>query len=903
MRPAQRSLLSYPLCPGFEPAGNPALPVVTPPGGPQDDITAADVLLMGELAPHCLAVLEAAPEVAAALDMRHPLASGAEINAFVHRLASAAGTLATDAAEHSTLVQAAVGRPGEDGHDAAGAAGQQAGAAEPPLLADDVLLLFEMPDPGPASSKAATMGQQAAGSGGNGPAGRGAGSRRGLSRAGGGPALARTRKRGGGAGSKADGAHAQQQAGGRPASAPAGGGGDGPPLAEEGQTAQQAEVQEAQRAGDCSAAAAPDPPLGTRGPPRPAGHVGKKALARRSAAFRRAMAFHLLAVHSRFMAALGAARTAAGNSSSAGGIPPMAAAGSTPAGVPAAPAWGASSGSHPPTDPEAAAVPRPRPLRSAAAAARARVQQQLAVVRDGDPAEAAGPGLAQPGSRASPAPAVAQPADPPSGGQRRRRRQQPGPQPVNAEAEEPAPKRRRGRGGAQAAAARKAPGSPPSTSSLDWDPLERGDWAPAFDADTVPLRALRTVAREYAAWLARELRLTPDAAGRPESAGVGGGGGGGGGQAPAAPPRVVKRHERCSDTTHLGPATFLRHLAALPWYDGQLAHTRDVPARPARHAAPAAQLAPAVVAALAARGIHAGAAAGGREQAPPEGVARAAGTSGSGGGSGRGLFTHQAAAIDALLLCRSHTVVCTATASGKSACYNVPVLQALAEDACACALYMFPTKVRPLSGLGAACLPAALKQREVMCAAAAGATRPLACCSAAHAQLRPPESTSPLPTPCAQALAQDQLAALRGMVTAAFGPQAASIVQVTGVQGGLGTTRSLVERPVHTCGHIGHALQLRGACCRCTLRASHLPAPAQTYDGDTPQADRADVRAAAQLLITNPDMLHTAILPAHTAFARILANLRCAGQGAGRSQQLDTRPAGAPCCASTRGRQ
>lgn len=52
------------------------------------------------------------------------------------------------------------------------------------------------------------------------------------------------------------------------------------------------------------------------------------------------------------------------------------------------------------------------------------------------------------------------------------------------------------------------------------------------------------------------------------------------------------------------------------------------------------------------------------------------------------------------------------------------------------------------------------------------------------------------------------------------------------------------------------------------------PSPPQTYDGDTPQAARADIRERAQLLITNPDMLHTAILPRHSAFARILASLK-----------------------------
>ena len=37
-------------------------------------------------------------------------------------------------------------------------------------------------------------------------------------------------------------------------------------------------------------------------------------------------------------------------------------------------------------------------------------------------------------------------------------------------------------------------------------------------------------------------------------------------------------------------------------------------------------------------------------------------------------------------------VVCTSTASGKSLCYNLPILAALAANPRACAIYMFPTK-------------------------------------------------------------------------------------------------------------------------------------------------------------------------------------------------------------------
>ncbi len=37
-------------------------------------------------------------------------------------------------------------------------------------------------------------------------------------------------------------------------------------------------------------------------------------------------------------------------------------------------------------------------------------------------------------------------------------------------------------------------------------------------------------------------------------------------------------------------------------------------------------------------------------------------------------------------------MVCTSTASGKSLCYNLPILEALVKDPRATALYMFPTK-------------------------------------------------------------------------------------------------------------------------------------------------------------------------------------------------------------------
>ena len=50
--------------------------------------------------------------------------------------------------------------------------------------------------------------------------------------------------------------------------------------------------------------------------------------------------------------------------------------------------------------------------------------------------------------------------------------------------------------------------------------------------------------------------------------------------------------------------------------------------------------------------------------------------------------------------------------------------------------------------------------------------------------------------------------------------------------------------------------------------------PAAIYDGDTPQKDRAQIRTRARILLSNPDMLHTGILPHHTNWAELFKNLR-----------------------------
>jgi len=47
-----------------------------------------------------------------------------------------------------------------------------------------------------------------------------------------------------------------------------------------------------------------------------------------------------------------------------------------------------------------------------------------------------------------------------------------------------------------------------------------------------------------------------------------------------------------------------------------------------------------------------------------------------------------------------------------------------------------------------------------------------------------------------------------------------------------------------------------------------------TFDGDTPQAERAEIRRRARIILTNPDMLHIGILPNHGSWSRVLRHLR-----------------------------
>lgn len=58
------------------------------------------------------------------------------------------------------------------------------------------------------------------------------------------------------------------------------------------------------------------------------------------------------------------------------------------------------------------------------------------------------------------------------------------------------------------------------------------------------------------------------------------------------------------------------------------------------------------------------------------------------------------------------------------------------------------------------------------------------------------------------------------------------------------------------------------------IQAAGLDLGAFTYDGDTPQDARKAIRERAQVILTNPDMLHAGILPHHTKWAKLFENLR-----------------------------
>lgn len=61
---------------------------------------------------------------------------------------------------------------------------------------------------------------------------------------------------------------------------------------------------------------------------------------------------------------------------------------------------------------------------------------------------------------------------------------------------------------------------------------------------------------------------------------------------------------------------------------------------------------------------------------------------------------------------------------------------------------------------------------------------------------------------------------------------------------------------------------------RQTSHTGHQSLAAAIYDGDTPQSQRPGIRKNARILLTNPDMLHTGILPHHTNWSEFFQHLK-----------------------------
>ncbi|MEA3400118.1 MAG: DEAD/DEAH box helicase [Armatimonadota bacterium] len=118
-------------------------------------------------------------------------------------------------------------------------------------------------------------------------------------------------------------------------------------------------------------------------------------------------------------------------------------------------------------------------------------------------------------------------------------------------------------------------------------------------------------------------------------------------------------------------ATFVDRVRDQQFFTDQIAHVEVLPARPPQYADLEDGLHPAVERALAHQGIER-------------------------------LYTHQAEAIEHIREGRN-VVIVTGTASGKTLCYNIPVVETLLADSMATALYIYPTKALAqdqLRGLG-----------------------------------------------------------------------------------------------------------------------------------------------------------------------------------------------------------
>ena len=119
------------------------------------------------------------------------------------------------------------------------------------------------------------------------------------------------------------------------------------------------------------------------------------------------------------------------------------------------------------------------------------------------------------------------------------------------------------------------------------------------------------------------------------------------------------------------------------------------------------------------------------------------------------LFSHQADAWESVMR-RGHTIVTTGTASGKSLCFNLPVLHMLACDPRARALYLYPTKAlaqdqaRSLTELGTPALRHAIydgdtpqeERAAIRQAAPTWCSRTPTCCTSASCPTTPGGATS-----------------------------------------------------------------------------------------------------------------------------------------------------------------
>eukprot|EP00258_Populus_trichocarpa_P021527 XP_024437546.1 ATP-dependent helicase hrq1 isoform X5 [Populus trichocarpa] len=117
---------------------------------------------------------------------------------------------------------------------------------------------------------------------------------------------------------------------------------------------------------------------------------------------------------------------------------------------------------------------------------------------------------------------------------------------------------------------------------------------------------------------------------------------------------------RCHETNQLLPVEMVEHLREGIGSKGQIVHVEDIDSRKPIYVQVPNVLSDNMKSALKCMGITK-------------------------------LYSHQAESILASLSGKN-VVVATMTSSGKSLCYNVPVLEALSQDLSSCALYLFPTK-------------------------------------------------------------------------------------------------------------------------------------------------------------------------------------------------------------------